>query len=538
MAKIKYSAEEAKARERLMNDFPHYAENVLKIRPKKGGLIPFRFNQLQIRLHQIIEKQREATGKVRIIIVKGRQGGCSTYTEARFYHKTTHQIGKKAFILTHLGEATANLYGMVQRFYDNTPLQIRPHAGVSNTKELIFDKLDSGYRVSTAGAKGTGRSDTIHYFHGSEVAFWEKAEEHAAGVLQAAKAAEEIILESTANGMNNWFYQQWIDAVAGKSEFIPVFLPWFIEVKYRKELPEGFVLTTEEEEYKALYNLDDEQMCWRRSTESELGVELFKQEYPANPDEAFQFSPIESFIKADNILKAMKRPQYENMSNEAIIGAYDPAVTGKDRDAYCIRQGCNLFGFETPQFGDSEPARIAFCKRKLDAKNPRLDRLFIDAGGGGYQIFSHLRDDGYSDRVRLVKFGAPSPSPIEAQYVRDQMFVNFNRLLTNPIMPLSINIKNAKLKSGNKDVLNPETAFLQDATATGYKYDAHNRPKMESKDTIRIRLKMSTDLIDVAIMTTAEPVIKESMNTTNYHEEFINDYQPWHLRDQSCAHQR
>jgi hypothetical protein len=518
--KSKMTEKEKQTRLRLMTDFPYYAENVLKIRPKEGGLVPFKLNTLQFKLHEIAERQRKETGKVRIIIVKGRQGGCSTYTEARFFHKTTHQMGKKAFILTHLGEATANLYGMVQRFYDNTPPQIRPHAGVSNRKELIFDKLDSGYRVSTAGAAGTGRSDTIHYFHGSEVAFWEKAEDHAAGVMQAAKAAEEIFLETTANGMNNWFYTQWMKAVAGESEFEAVFFPWFIEPKYRMEVSEYFELNDEELEYQAMYDLDNEQMAWRRATMAELGDDLFKQEYPANATEAFQFSPVDSFIDAKDVLKAMKRPQWENMHNEAIIAGYDPAVVGRDRDAYVLRQGCNIFGLETPVFGDSEPARIAFCKRKLDATNPRLDRLFIDSGGGT-GIYSHLRDDGYSERVRLIRFGEQSPHQLEAQYMRDQMFVNLRKLLTDSKMPISIKVK--------KD---QEVAVLQDVTATGYKYDVKNRPKMESKDAIRARIKRSTDIADAMILTTAEPVIKETMNTAHYqeHDEFINECLPWHMR--------
>jgi hypothetical protein len=50
---------------------------------------------------------------------------------------------------------------------------------------LTFDRLDSGYRVGTAGTRGIGRSSTLQLFHGSEVAFWPFAETHLAGILQA-----------------------------------------------------------------------------------------------------------------------------------------------------------------------------------------------------------------------------------------------------------------------------------------------------------------------------------------------------------------
>ena len=81
---------------------------------------------------------------------------------------------------------------------------------------MFFDKLDSGYKVGTAGTKGVGRSSTIQLFHGSEVAFWPHADAHAAGVLQAVPDVEgtEVILESTANGVGNLFHELWTNPKA------------------------------------------------------------------------------------------------------------------------------------------------------------------------------------------------------------------------------------------------------------------------------------------------------------------------------------
>jgi len=52
-------------------------------------------------------------------------------------------------------------------------------------RNLIFNLLDSGYKVGTAGSKGAGGSDTIQLFYGSEVAYRPNAETHLAGALQA-----------------------------------------------------------------------------------------------------------------------------------------------------------------------------------------------------------------------------------------------------------------------------------------------------------------------------------------------------------------
>jgi len=219
--------EETEIRRKLRDNFPHYASRCLNIRTKAGKVERLELNAAQLLIHERIEAQRAETGKVRAIILKGRQQGCSTYVEARYYWRVTHRSGVRAFILTHEAEATNNLFDMAVRYHENCPDPVRPSTGAANAKELIFDKLDSGYKVGTAGTKGVGRSSTIQYFHGSEVGFWPFAHEHAAGVMQAIPDAPdtEVILESTANGVGNFYHEQWTKAVAGESEFIAIFVP-------------------------------------------------------------------------------------------------------------------------------------------------------------------------------------------------------------------------------------------------------------------------------------------------------------------------
>ena len=142
---------------------------------------------------------------------------------------------------------------MVDRFHQHCPPLVKPSTGAANAKELNFDLLDGGYKVGTAGTKGVGRSSTIQLFHGSEVAFWPFAETHAAGVLQAVPDAEgtEVVLESTANGLGNFFHQKWSDADSGIGAFETLFVPWFWQEEYSRPAPGPLVLD-EEEEYRAL----------------------------------------------------------------------------------------------------------------------------------------------------------------------------------------------------------------------------------------------------------------------------------------------
>ncbi|HZI08667.1 MAG TPA: hypothetical protein VEZ71_31915, partial [Archangium sp.] len=270
-------------RQRLREDFPHFAATCLFIRTKEGGIHPLKLNQPQVYIHQRLEEQLRETGKVRAVILKGRQQGCSTYTEARYYHKVTSQRGRRAYILTHEDSATTNLFDMAKMYHDNCPEHVRPSTGAANAKELLFDELSSGYKVGTAGSRGTGRGSTIHYFHGSEVAFWPNADTHVAGVLQAVPdlPGTEIILESTSNGPSGVFYEIAMAAQRGEGDYQLIFVPWFWSAEYRKAVPKGFALTSEEERYKAEHGLDDEQMAWRRSKIVELGgAHHFRREYP------------------------------------------------------------------------------------------------------------------------------------------------------------------------------------------------------------------------------------------------------------------
>ena len=204
------------------DQFTEFARDCLTIRTKSGDLKPLELNKAQKHLHSEIESQRRETGKVRAIILKGRQQGCSTYVEARYYWRTIHRFGIRTFILAHDRPSTGSIYEMAKRYHENCPAALKPNTGTSNAKELIFDKLDSGYKIGTAGTDTVGRGTTLQYFHGSEVAFWPARSEGeiSKGILQAVGDVEdtEIILESTANGIGGYYHSEVQKAIRGEDD--------------------------------------------------------------------------------------------------------------------------------------------------------------------------------------------------------------------------------------------------------------------------------------------------------------------------------
>jgi hypothetical protein len=279
---------------KLRDDFSFYAPKALKIRTKAAKIIPFTLNEAQHILDDAITESIRKTGMIRIIILKGRQQGLSTYVGGYLYFRVSQATARKAIVVTHKSDSTNALFNMTKRYHENVPASLKPSTSYSSRKELTFDKLDSSYMVATAGGDGIARGETITEAHLSELAFWKAstAKENLNGLLESIPDEEgtAIFIESTANGVTGPFYEMWKGAVEGINGYTPVFIPWYIQREYRsKDCPENFILTPDEEVLRDKYPqyMDNERLHWRRKKIAQKGLELFKQEYPCEPEEAF-----------------------------------------------------------------------------------------------------------------------------------------------------------------------------------------------------------------------------------------------------------
>ena len=281
----------AEVRKRLYTDFSFYAKGALKIRTKSGDIAPLKLKPAQEILNDAVTKQLETEGKVRVIILKARQQGLSTYVGGYLYFSVSQRKAAKALVITHHSDSTRALFDMTKRYHENCPEILKPHTKYSSRRELSFDVLDSSYVVATAGGEAIGRGETLTHVHASELAFWSKttAADNWNSLTQAVPNTKgtAIFVESTANGVSGIFYDLWKGAVEGTNGYVPVFIPWFADPEYREAVPENFERTPDEEELASKYDLDDEQLMFRRRKVAQNGLDLFKQEYPSEPEEAF-----------------------------------------------------------------------------------------------------------------------------------------------------------------------------------------------------------------------------------------------------------
>jgi hypothetical protein len=497
-------------RQKLKDDFEYYARNCLRIRTKHEGLQPLLLNDAQKYIHDRLEVQLKESGKVRAILLKGRQQGASTYVEGRFIWRTTHNKGTKAFILTHDGESTNALFEMTERYYDNLPPFVKPTTSAANAKELHFDALDSGYKIGTAGNKAVGRGQTIQYFHGSEVSFWVNASEHTKGIMQAVPDADgtEVIWESTANGVGNFFHEQWKLAEKGLSEFQAIFVPWFWQSEYKKELPEDVVFSDEESLLAEVYGLSREQLYWRRMKVAELttdgvdGLKAFKQEYPMNAAEAFQVSGGDGLINADSCMLARNN---KVSGNGPLVVGVDPS-RGGDRFAIVKRQGRKMYGMKSYKGEECDKLgkNVAICKDILDTtdddagKEP--DMMFIDFGSGA-DIVDRLHELGYKKRVKAVHFSSTPLNPKKYKNKRNEIWGEMADWLVDESLPPEI----------------PDDDEMQaDLCASPYDRDSNDRRVLWSKDKIKSKYGFSPDYGDAGALTFTEPVSTTKPKKINF----------------------
>lgn len=337
---------------KLKNDKRWYIESFLKIKDKTATIVPFKLNRAQHIVMDIMEKDEAAGIPKRYIVLKARQMGLSTLFEGLIFQDTSTNENKNSLIIAHEEQASSNLFSMSKLYYEYLPAVIQPMKKYANGKVLSFENptpddaekaknpgLRSKISIATAGSGEVGRSSTTHNLHASEVAFFPDAKITMLGLLQSVPDQPNtmVVMESTANGVGDWFHEMWQKAERGENEFTPIFLPWFIQPEYtrpfRSEAEKqqyidemsathqdmsGAELRTYEWELKEKHNLTWEQLNWRKFTvqnKCQGDDILFMQEYPSTAEEAFIASGRPRFS-----IRSLRK--YQNVTREPLARGY------------------------------------------------------------------------------------------------------------------------------------------------------------------------------------------------------------------------
>jgi hypothetical protein len=154
---------------------------LLRVRNKAGQLVPFRPNAAQ--------QEIARNWGNRNIILKARQLGITTYVAARFFIDTVTRPGTLTVQVAHDQRSAEDIFRIVHRFQENLPEWLRNgvlKTSRANTRQLVWPRLDSEYRVETAADPNAGRGTTIRNLHCSEMARWTRDGAEALTSLRAA----------------------------------------------------------------------------------------------------------------------------------------------------------------------------------------------------------------------------------------------------------------------------------------------------------------------------------------------------------------
>ena len=324
-----------------------FVEDCLWVQPIEGGaLVPFKLLEPQVKVMEAVEAQMKAGEAVRVLVLKARRGGITTLGQALAYWMTSTRSNVNGVVAAHDLETTIEVHRSTKVFYDfdeRKNFGLRPDVEQSKERAFRFgEPLRSSMLVRTAAGRGIGHGLTLHVLHGSEVSRWETPDIMAGIGIALSKGPGTFgLLESTANGVGNLFYDMWQAAMEGRNEWKPVFLPWMIDHKYRLKLTgaeeEAWDAgrwewdSEEEEKYSVEHRLDAGQVKWRRRQLASPDMmragrppeDVFREQYPATAEEAFvtsgshffMLSPLRQLKEGP---KGVRAPKYRGFIRNAV----------------------------------------------------------------------------------------------------------------------------------------------------------------------------------------------------------------------------
>lgn len=278
----------------LLLDKRQRLENLYYIIDKNGNEIPFNLNWAQLDMHDRRWHQ--------MLILKARQLGVTTFWAIDFFDDCFWMDNMSAGIIAHRKEDAENIFKKKVKFaYDRMPKWTREINQATNDRasELSF-RNGSSYRVSTGFRSGTNQRLLISEFGKICAGMPDTAKEIVTGSLNTVSNDQIIVIESTAEGREGYFWQFSQDAEKLATEgrkLSPMqmrffFFPWFREPSYRESIGE-IVVSQEINEYldriegEVGRKIDEEQRRWYEMKQRML-TDSMKQEYPSTPKEAFE----------------------------------------------------------------------------------------------------------------------------------------------------------------------------------------------------------------------------------------------------------
>ena len=250
--------------QKCKEDPVYFISNYVKVTHPVRGLIPFKLYPFQVEMLEHIKNYRFN------ILRKFRQAGCTTISAAYSLWMIVFQKHKQVVILSKGDAESTEVLDRIKIMYNELPSFLRPTLVEDNKHTL---KLSTGSTIkSRPSGKQSGRSLAGSLLIIDEAAFIENIDTIWAAVYPIISTGGRAFVLSTVNGVGNWYYDVYHDAVAGNNSFNRIDIKWEDHPEYKRQ--EGFEELYAEMEEKGL-SVDK----WEETTKKNMPLKQWLQEY-------------------------------------------------------------------------------------------------------------------------------------------------------------------------------------------------------------------------------------------------------------------
>lgn len=220
------------------HDYLDWIARHLRIVNREGRLVPYQINATNRKFFEEVRRQMKAGRPVRIIMLAPRRSFKSSGPAALGFLMACMRDNYEVRIVAHLKDAAREIFRYVRRFLEEIPEPYRRRIVAQSSERIEFDN-HSAITVWSAENVRVGRGLQTHFLHIAEVAYIRQQEDALRGLIRTVPDAPDtvIVLESTPNEHGDLFHQSWIDAVEGRSQYVPLFTSWLDIEEWRREVP-------------------------------------------------------------------------------------------------------------------------------------------------------------------------------------------------------------------------------------------------------------------------------------------------------------
>ena len=251
-----------KFRRDCLADISFFADNEvapLYIAPEDGPIARVKLRRVQHRLADAVNRQWFTRGFLRIVVCKARRIGSTTFFSMDAYRQASLRPNTNVVVGAQLDDMASEIHKRNHIFYNNYPGSLRPERwgrsrsfkepmefrrDIPEKEALDWERggekplsgLNSTISIFTERTPLARTGATIQYLLLSEFAKYRNQSTIIKEMFPTVrKNTGAIVIDTTAESRGDSYSRLWEEAVAGRSEFEPLFISW----------------------------LDDEQQCWQ-----------------------------------------------------------------------------------------------------------------------------------------------------------------------------------------------------------------------------------------------------------------------------------